>query len=286
MPRKLIGAFLVATAAFAQPSGDHTPFTLNGVAWSSKQAFIDSGARCATRHVDAIEDAEIERAIARRGANPLSLLPGSVTVPVWIHVINKGSGIANGDVSAQQIGAQIKVLNAAFSGGTGGANTPFRYNLVGVTRTTNASWYTMSPGSLAERQAKMALHQGGAETLNFYTANPGGGILGWATLPSSYKPGSTDDGVVVLFSSLPGGSAAPYDEGDTGSHEVGHWQGLGHTFQGACSKKNDLVSDTPAERSAAFGCPVGRNTCPSPGLDPIYNFMDYTDDACMYEFTA
>ena len=45
------------------------------------------------------------------------------------------------------------------------------------------------------------------------------------------------------------------------------------------------MDDTPPEASAASGCPVGRDTCAGDGPDPIHNFMNYSDDACISEFT-
>lgn len=298
----MIGAALALSSAFSfdnakaqgQRADDDVPFKFNGKIWKNKQAFVESGARCATRNVDEGEANEIEESnqkfkasragkAAQAGNVSIERAAGSVSVPVHFHVVNIGTGIANGDVPAHQISDQIRVLNNAFAG------TPFHFDLASVDRTTNASWYTAGPGTQAEKEMKATLRIGGANALNFYTSNPGGGLLGWATFPSNYRKRPLDDGVVVLFSSLPGGSAVPYDEGDTGTHEVGHWLGLYHTFQGGCSKNNDQVSDTAAERSPAFDCPIGRDTCVGtryPGLDPIENFMDYTDDACMFQFTS
>jgi len=214
---------------------------------------------------------------------------GSVTVPVFFHVVNTGKGIDNGDVPMKMLLDQIDVLNQSYAGatGAGASNTPFRFVLAGVDRTTNASWFEAGPGTAAEREMKTTLHIGGADALNFYTNNAGGFLLGWATFPFWYAADPAMDGVVCLFSSLPGGSTVPYNEGDTGTHEVGHWLGLFHTFQGGCAANyNDFVADTPSERSPAFDCPVGRDTCPKPGVDPIENFMDYTDDPCMFMFTS
>jgi hypothetical protein len=202
------------------------------------------------------------------------------TINVYFHVINKGTGVSNGDITTTMINDQMNVLNAAYAG------TGWSFNLVSTDRTTNSTWYNGCDAAGNESAMKNALRQGTADDLNLYTCNPGQGLLGWATFPSSYAGSPKMDGVVMLYSSLPGGSAAPYNLGDTATHEVGHWMGLYHTFQGGCQKTNDYVSDTPPEKSAAFGCPAGRNTCPATGSDPIYNFMDYTDDACMYEFTA
>ena len=212
----------------------------------------------------------------------------------------KDSTIAEGNAPQQWIEDQIDVLNESYSGATGGVETGFRFELVSVDRTTKASWFKLfyaqggEPrffrGSHKEIQVKSALHEGGSQTLNVYTGALGKLLLGWAYFPSSFV--GTDalprffDGVVIDFRSMPGADFGPYDEGDTLTHEVGHWLGLFHTFQGGCEPPGDRIDDTPFEASPAFGCPQKRDTCAQPGLDPTENFMDYTDDACMYAFTA
>ncbi|AKJ07684.1 pregnancy-associated plasma protein-A [Archangium gephyra] len=233
---------------------------------------------CATVDLTEAEKATVEQAIAGR-VSAQARANGSVNFKVYWHVINNGTGLANGDIPQTQIDNSIAVLNAAYR------NTPFTFTLASVDRTTNSTWYTCAGGG-CESKMKSALRKGGAGDLNVYSNNMGRGLLGWATFPSSYASSPLMDGVVILYSSVPGGTAAPYNEGDTLTHEVGHWVGLYHTFQGGCVDPGDYVSDTPAESGAAYGCPTGRNTCAATGLDPITNFMDYTDDACMNTFSA
>ena len=65
---------------------------------------------------------------------------------------------------------------------------------------------------------------------------------------------------------------------------MGHWAGLEHTFSGGCNG-GDGITDVPAEATPFRGCSVSKNsprdTCPDhPGIDPINNFMDYSDDPC------
>ena len=220
-----------------------------------------------------------------RAAAPAIAEGGSVTIPVAFHVINSGDSIAEGNVPASQIRAQIDVLNASYGGSTGGAATSFRFTLASIDRTTNPRWFNLRRDSRNERAMKNQLRLGGARTLNIYLADLARKLLGWATFPWQYKRYPAYDGVAILFSTLPGGTAAPYDEGDTTTHEVGHWLGLFHTFEGGCSKPGDHVRDTAAEASPAYRCPVGRDTCSAAGRDPVTNFMDYSDDVCMFAFT-
>lgn len=263
-------------------------FALASAMWTSTIAAPPEKERCGTRQPSVEEAEQIEARISRVGKK----VKTTDTIPVWVHVINKGDGFDNGDLPDDMIRQQIRVLDDSYSGRTGGAGTGFGFQLAGITRTTNETWFnSMATDLEVELDAKRSLHRGGPETLNVYTVD-GGPYLGFAYFPSILS--SADyailDGVVLDWRSLPGGTFAIYSEGDTATHEVGHWLALYHTFDGKCGAKGDYVSDTASEFSPAFRCPVGRDTCTDSskigaGLDPIFNFMDYTQDSCMYEFT-
>jgi hypothetical protein len=280
---------------------DGTVVAPDGVVFESHKAFIDAGRKCMTRHVDDLEIEDIDNKVkshrAAGGRAPLGggesarIYPnGSIFIPVYFHVVYRSDGVGN--ISETWIDNQINAMNEHFTGldtpayRTAAANMSFRFTKAGVTRTQNNTWYSAGPGSSAESQMKNALRVGTADDLNFYI-NSGGGYLGWATFPNNYASNPKMDGVVCYWASLPGSSYAPYNEGDTGTHEVGHWLGLYHTFQGGCNGNGDFVSDTPAERAPTYGCPSGNlDTCRNKaGLDPYENFMDYTDDPCMYKFS-
>jgi Pregnancy-associated plasma protein-A len=243
--------------------------------------------RCGTRMPSSEAIEQIEQKIARVRGKVKPTQP----VSVWVHVINKGSGFDNGDVPDAMIRDQVRVLTDSFAGRTGGAASAFDFELAGITRTTNATWFTgMALDFDVELDAKRALKRGGPETLNIYTVD-GGPYLGFAYYPDIVDDAefAVLDGVVLDWRSLPGGTFDIYSEGDTAPHEVGHWLALLHTFDGGCSAKGDLIADTPAERVPAFFCPVGRDSCvgkSKPGQDPVFNFMDYSQDSCMFMFTG
>jgi hypothetical protein len=213
---------------------------------------------------------------------------GRVTVDVRVHVITRSDG--TGGVSREQIAAQIAVLNAAFAGRTSTKDAPtlFRFATKSIDYTANDDWYDWSNPDVDpadDQEAKAALHKGGYDDLNIYVTGLSDGLLGYAYFPNEAT--LVQDGVVVLNDSLPGGSAAPYNEGDTLTHEVGHWFGLYHTFENGCTAPGDQVFDTPyqADGDNIFFCNESDDTCPAPGRDPVHNFMSYGDDPCLDRFT-
>lgn len=204
--------------------------------------------------------------------DPNKVKPGSITVPVYVHIITAGRV---GDVSTKRVEDQIRVLNLAYANkikkNKGGVATPFKFQLRHIGRTSNSAWFTQAGQSATvERDMKRKLRRGGANALNVYTLKLP--YLGIATFPNEYSDYPSADGVMIRPTTLPGpGSEKFYDLGMTLVHEVGHWLGLYHTFQQeACGGRGDRVSDTASESAATFKCIKGSDSCPGqPGRDNI-----------------
>jgi len=223
-------------------------------------------------------------------ASSMSARVGPVLrVPVHVHVIG---GTHSAGVSRKRVLRQLTVLNAAYDGGQSADNSPthFAFYLASFQRVRNDSWRYATIGSQAERTMRRRLHIGGRQDLNVYIAKPpapapGQVLLGFSTEPWQYSGHPKQDGVTLNEGSLPGGRLKGYNLGDTAVHEIGHWLGMLHPFDGRCTEPNDGVADTPEEAKPSYSCDETKNTCASPGLDPVHNFMDYAPDACMDMFT-
>ena len=172
------------------------------------------------------------------------------------------------------------------------APTGLQFKIVDVELNENAAWFAIDTGTDAVNEMKTSLGKDTAGSLNIYTGEPGGGILGFATFPWGLAQAPQLDGVVLHHASLPDAASAPgqpwpFDLGMTAVHEIGHWSGLYHTFQGGCEAPGDDVEDTAFEARSASGCPVHQpSACPGETrYDPVENYMDYSDDSCMKHFT-
>lgn len=180
---------------------------------------------------------------------PVSTISPSspVVISVYMHIITNNDG-SLGNLSDSIIDSQMQVLNDAYNS--------YGWSFVEVSReyAANDAWFAMAPDeSSSELAAKRALRRGTGADLNFYTASLTGGLLGWATFPHSYSSSQAYlDGVVNHYTTLPKAGTGPFSLGDTAVHEVGHWLGLYHTFQGGCFG-GDEVSDTPAVSAPNYG---------------------------------
>lgn len=231
----------------------------------------------------------------------------AVNIPVVVHIVYSDSA---GDISDAQVLSQIARLNTDYNKQNADtANIPAVWQSaaanVGISfclavrdpnglpttgiirkRTSTTSWST--------NDAVKYSAQGGDDAwpsssyLNIWVCNLGGGLLGYSQFPGG--PAATD-GCVILntgFGDQVGTVAAPYNLGRTVTHEVGHWLNLYHPFQGGCNG-GDSCADTPPTAAATYGCstfPLLGTGCSttSPGI-MFMDYMDYSDDACLYMFT-
>ena len=223
------------------------------------------------------------------GYDPSGASANVYDIPVVFHVLYSNNG--TGNIPDARIFEQVAILNADFAALT---NSKIQFHLAstdpngsattGITRHRNKNWYN-DRGSYAS-----SIGWDTTRYLNIYT-NTAGGNLGYAYLPNGGGVvGSDFDGVRLLWRAVGYTNYSPYDLGRTGTHEVGHYLGLQHTFQGGCGTSNcyasgDLCCDTNPESSPNYSAcsPAERSTCGSP--DPVRNFMDYSEDACMDYFS-
>lgn len=209
----------------------------------------------------------------------------TTTLDVYFHVVYANETMEGGYVADQRIRDQVDVMNRDYNA------TGIRWNLRNISRIESSDWFLgIAPDSEGEVGMKGLYRSGTKSDLNVYTVGfangDASGLLGIATFPMDYETAPQLDGVMLLHSTLPGSKSRQFSLGRTLVHEAGHWAGLYHTFQGGCDSPGDEIDDTPPQESPSKGCPVNRKTCPgTPGMDPVRNFMDYSDDSCMDNFT-
>lgn len=250
-----------------------------------------------------------EEFIARRASDPRQRRTTNINIPVVVHVV--GTTAVQG-VTEAQIQSQLDVLNkdfqklnpdaskipAAFAGLA--ANCQITFCLAkrdpGGNATTGIQRRTVTTASFSTNDAVKRYSTGGLDAwdaskyLNLWVCNISGGVLGYAQFPGG-DPAT--DGVVITYTGFgtTGTAQAPFNGGRTGTHEVGHWLNLYHIWgdDGTGCTGSDQVGDTPNQAGENYGCPsyplTDRCTRKAPGV-MFMNYMDYTDDVCMYMFTA
>jgi hypothetical protein len=248
---------------------------------------------------------------AVRESGRLATRTGPLRIPVVVHVVHN---TPEQNVSMAQVKSQIDALNLDYqktNPDIAGVPAPYRARIGdpgivfelavrdpngqrtdGVTRTQTAETLFFYDGPKAEAVKFTAKggHDGWPREryLNVWVAPLGDSLLGYASFPGE---AAELDGVVITTSGFGtlGTARPPFDKGRTATHEVGHWLNLFHIWgddRGACSG-SDQVRDTPNQARDNAGCPTfPHKTCGNrTNGDLFMNYMDYTDDACMFMFT-
>lgn len=244
--------------------------------------------------MQAIEDFTTKFVNDKNNNSQLRLVNGVIEIPVVVNVLYRTTAE---NISQAQIQSQIDVLNEDYNAANADiskiptvfsslkANYGIRFVLDQIIRksTTKKSWGT---NDAMKKSSQGGINPTSPTTkLNLWACTLSGGVLGYAQFPGG---SSSTDGVVILNTAFgrTGTVAAPYNKGRTATHEVGHWLNLRHIW-GDATCGNDLVSDTPTAQTSNFGCPSFPHygSCSTTNPEMTMNYMDYTDDACMYMFT-
>lgn len=235
----------------------------------------------------------------------------AISIPVVVHVVYNSS---SQNISDAQIITQINALNEDFRKMVGtrgyntnsvGADTKIEYRLAdrdpnnnltnGVTRNYSSQIY-FDNNSTDHQKLQSISYWNSDKYLNIWVV-PAIDING--TIGYSMKfPWTSGNPRGVVMSSIyfgddVGTTTSPYHFGKVTTHEIGHFLGLYHIFQGGCTNGNcssdgDKVCDTPPSIGNT-GCPTSVNSCntDNPDLnDMVENYMDYTNNSCMNTFTV
>jgi hypothetical protein len=209
--------------------------------------------------------------------------PRWYTIPVIVH--NVVGTDNNAFVTNDSVERQIQVLNDAYR------ESRIYFRLARINRVindrlsrpnVNIIGVPMTDGLLEEF---LALPENNPSVnLNIFVIDYGNDYEGMASFPWNVEKNLRRDGVIISYKTLP--SEVTKYKGATAVHEVGHWLGLYHTFEGGCAAPGDQVADTPAEALPSYDA-APRDSCPGcPGLDPVDNYMDYSPDGVRKKFTV